>query len=515
MMQKKLFIILSILLPLISGATHIVGGDFQVKQVGRNEFELILTAFRDCDAGSSTVINPQVWVFENGTNNRLTKVDLTLLTSTDTAILGDECFAPTGICIEERKYIKRITLADNPNGYYLTYSVCCRDEDVMNIFTTGTSGGSTYYIQLPNPAVNNSTPYFGAYPKAGYFCENNCKTLDLKVVDPDNDSLVYSLITPYDQNGGTGKPISTSRWEPTYSLNSILGPGSTMSIDSRTGEILACGNIKGIYAFAVLVEEYRDGVKLGETVRDFQFEVLTCGFDSPPEYAQFSETQEIEVLSSSCFDVASLDVNQSDTLTLELSGELIEKGAEVFLPEVSNSNEYVFQYTNSTTGNRELITAKSIIEIDKHTFQSVSTVGARVCIQTDCNDLDPGSYNLDLKAISGGCSGYDTIRKSINVKIIPMKTNETLVPNVFTPNNDGKNDVLKLNGTYDPCYDQLDIKIVNRWGKEVYSSNDPNFEWDGKNANGNDVESGSYFVLLEGTYGRSLVTSQYPVNVFK
>ena len=58
------------------------------------------------------------------------------------------------------------------------------------------------------------------------------------------------------------------------------------------------------------------------------------------------------------------------------------------------------------------------------------------------------------------------------------------MPNAFTPNNDGHNDVIKpvLNGI-----ETYQIKIFDRWGKIVFSSNDPYEGWDG-----NGVSEGVY-----------------------
>ena len=75
------------------------------------------------------------------------------------------------------------------------------------------------------------------------------------------------------------------------------------------------------------------------------------------------------------------------------------------------------------------------------------------------------------------------------------------IPNTFTPNGDGENDFYQLAGQSDPCFDVMDVKIFNRWGKLVFSSTDPNFMWDGTNLKGKDCDSGSYLVIIDGTFG--------------
>ncbi len=69
------------------------------------------------------------------------------------------------------------------------------------------------------------------------------------------------------------------------------------------------------------------------------------------------------------------------------------------------------------------------------------------------------------------------------------------LPNVFTPNDDGANDL------YTPmnfCFiESIDIKIYNRWGQLVFQTKDPNINWDGRNLSGNDLAEGVYYYACE------------------
>ncbi len=57
------------------------------------------------------------------------------------------------------------------------------------------------------------------------------------------------------------------------------------------------------------------------------------------------------------------------------------------------------------------------------------------------------------------------------------------IPNSFTPNNDGRNDIFKPIGTaWQP--DTYELIIFNRWGEVVFESTDPNAAWDGSHQNG-------------------------------
>lgn len=65
------------------------------------------------------------------------------------------------------------------------------------------------------------------------------------------------------------------------------------------------------------------------------------------------------------------------------------------------------------------------------------------------------------------------------------------LPNTFTPNGDGDNDIFV---PYPYCFiDRIEIKIFNRWGELVFQSIDPNINWDGKNQAGAELPVGTYY----------------------
>lgn len=68
------------------------------------------------------------------------------------------------------------------------------------------------------------------------------------------------------------------------------------------------------------------------------------------------------------------------------------------------------------------------------------------------------------------------------------------IPNIFTPDGDGINDVFKIQTV---GYDQLTCTIFNRHGEPVYRFYGLNGTWDGFTHAGIKVTAGVYFVLLE------------------
>ncbi len=71
------------------------------------------------------------------------------------------------------------------------------------------------------------------------------------------------------------------------------------------------------------------------------------------------------------------------------------------------------------------------------------------------------------------------------------------VPNSFTPNGDGNNEMFNIVSKM-PC-DKYILIIYNRWGEEIFKTDDPlNVGWDGYN-NGIESPEGIYVYLLKGT----------------
>ncbi len=95
-----------------------------------------------------------------------------------------------------------------------------------------------------------------------------------------------------------------------------------------------------------------------------------------------------------------------------------------------------------------------------------------------------GSYQIVLRVTdrTTGCVSYFT-------RPFTLEVNSNLnSPTVFTPNGDGINDKFRI---YEKNLRNFRILIFDRWGSIIYTSNDPNFEWDGT-YNGNECTVGAY-----------------------
>lgn len=84
---------------------------------------------------------------------------------------------------------------------------------------------------------------------------------------------------------------------------------------------------------------------------------------------------------------------------------------------------------------------------------------------------------------------------------VTVAPRDLFIPNVITPNGDGKNDNFVIVGS--EAYDNIDLIIVNRWGNEVYRNQNYNNDWSGQGLN-----EGTYFYIISAVKGND-------VRVFK
>ncbi len=83
---------------------------------------------------------------------------------------------------------------------------------------------------------------------------------------------------------------------------------------------------------------------------------------------------------------------------------------------------------------------------------------------------------------------------SVEIKI-SASTSQLLVPNVFTPNGDGKNDEFRVMYR---SITQFHCWVYNRWGKKVFEWTDPAKGWDGT-INGRNAAESAYFYVIRAT----------------
>ena len=102
----------------------------------------------------------------------------------------------------------------------------------------------------------------------------------------------------------------------------------------------------------------------------------------------------------------------------------------------------------------------------------------------------PGLYRVRLEVINtaGPNNCWDTTELK-DIKVIQSLVN---VPNVFTPNGDGINDIFRVQVLSSTSFHAV---IINWWGRKVYEWSDQSGGWDGK-VNGTDASPGTYYYII-------------------
>lgn len=116
----------------------------------------------------------------------------------------------------------------------------------------------------------------------------------------------------------------------------------------------------------------------------------------------------------------------------------------------------------------------------------------------------PGTYDVTLMAYDLDCSYGDTITQSFSVSEFTNVGN-IVMPNVFTPNDDGVNELYKPryeSSPQDDAFESLEyyhVVIINRWGETVFESGETPAEWawDGTIDGAYIAQDGVYFYKAE------------------
>lgn len=222
------------------------------------------------------------------------------------------------------------------------------------------------------------------------------------------------------------------------------------------------------------------------------------------------------------------DICHNDTLTLSASsngdsyqwvttGGVIKNGDTTLFPHVQGSGTYTLTSTNNSNGCLSQVSiiineipVSSVISANPMSGLAPLTVDfsnggiadssywdfGNGQVLGDTNNVssetivydEQGNYTVTLTSFNNGCqSSAQLIVEVIGASFIT-------VPNVFTPNGDGQNDVFKF--IYQNI-SELNCVIFNRWGKKVAELTKPDSEWKGFVNGGGKASDGTYFYILK------------------
>ena len=427
-MKKLSLLFLFILFCSCAFSLHIAGGDLTTKYLGNNNFEIDLVLYRDCSnpQGSPFDQDITIGIFNADDNSLYDTIHLDLGTIQALSYSGPGCVAPPSVCMQKGTYTRTVQLPNRPLGYYLVWERCCRNTTVVNI-QNPSQAGMAFYCSIPDPALQSSSPEF-MVPPLPYVCAQSYFKLPFTAVDADGDSLVYTFTSPLEgghTSSGTPNPFSPSAgnqipqpipytscaWLPPYSLNSICGTTMPLVINRQTGLAEGQTDATGLYAMAVSVKEYRNGIQIGEIRREIEITAIPCSGNTAPNLSAnvIDKKYELYAGDNLCFNVTANDPN-GDSLFLNYSGE-------------------IFANTPNTT-----IQAPFAVSYDTVGQSSVSTT---FCWNTACDQGRDSAYTITYELSDNGCPlPLTSIGKfSILVKPTPIIAKQNILCLQATDNN--------------------------------------------------------------------------------
>ncbi len=120
---------------------------------------------------------------------------------------------------------------------------------------------------------------------------------------------------------------------------------------------------------------------------------------------------------------------------------------------------------------------------------------------------DTITYTLEVTD-EFGCITRKKIKILINDRCYSADVD---IPNAFSPNDDGINDVFSLKEHENMC--SMDLIVYNRWGNKVYEETNWNNRWTGQSQNGLPLPQGTYFIEI--TFSGSGIVKSSMVDLRK
>jgi hypothetical protein len=393
-------------------ATHIVGGEMDLQYLRGDTYQLTLNLYFDAVNGSPGALDNDLTagIFDKATNRRLANVLLPLVNTSFVSYTNPVCTVGS-LSTKALVYRNTIDLPagtyNGAQGYYVAVERCCRNVTISNIVGPA-NAAQTFYLEFPavtrgGQVFRDSTPRVFP-PLADYACLGELFTYDFAGQDPDGDSLAYDMVTPFNGHSTPVEPKPTQAasapyaeitWAAGRSLTNQIPGAPALTIGARTGRLQVRPTTTGLFVFGVRCTEYRRGVKIGETRRDFQLQVLTCPKNAPPSlallpgtsggtvYRPGRDTLRIVAGGPHCVRLRFTDPDPRSQLTLSL--------------RPVNYSGPLPSFTTATTG-----TVRTAGQPD--------TLVASLCF-SDCTDTKGQVGYIDVLVADNGCSlpKHDTV----------------------------------------------------------------------------------------------------------
>ena len=292
LISRSIFLCLIICCNFLANATHIVGGDLSYQKLSKNTYRINLALYIDCINGNLGAIesdNKVFFSFFDAKDSSLINYDE--IAKTDVKRIEEvnyKCLAiEPNACVERFSYSYIKEIDPGEDGVIIAFQRCCRNKTISNLVDP-LDVGATFFTTIPGSKVtgNNSSPQFVKLPP-NFLCTNAPLVFNHSATDLDGDSLAYDLIIPFNgANPNQPRPYPASNppfeqvpMKAPYNVNNFMHGSVLLNIHPTSGVLRVTPSEVGQFVVGIRVTEYRNGVKIGSTFRDYQFNVIDCQFD--------------------------------------------------------------------------------------------------------------------------------------------------------------------------------------------------------------------------------------------
>lgn len=318
--QKLLFacfLFLSLTLPFKNAkASHAMGADITYTCLGNNQYLLTFSFYRDCVG--ITPSNSMDIEIHNGCgfndtvvfiNQQGPPVDVPTVCPSATTT----CHGGTNVGIQQYTYSGIITLPGPCANWTVGHAENARNSAITTITGAGSDNLYVYsMINNTNGFCNNSPTFSNPPVPSACLGQNYC--FNHGAFDLEGDSLAYQMITPLTTSNG-----DTVTYLAGYSATQPVLSAPPVRFTQSNGDICIVPQQQEVTVFAVLVNEYRNGVLIGQVERDIQLNVINCsniipnvtGINGTP-----LSTASICANAPYCFVLGSADPDAVNTTTL-------------------------------------------------------------------------------------------------------------------------------------------------------------------------------------------------------
>ncbi len=208
-------------------------------------------------------------------------------------------------------------------------------------------------------------------------------------------------------------------------------------------------------------------------------------------------------------DQSLVTAGESTTFTVNVTNNgplAIEAGKVIPLRERPGTGVTITGYeiisgaaTVSGTGNTATLTTTGVVGVGATISVRITATVAETATGTITNGI----------TVWGPDNNPDTDDPDDEDDTGPIPVDATLhIPNVFTPNGDGLNDRFVIKNLLQ--YQGRELTVVNRWGNQVYKSDNYNNDWDGGS-----LAEGTYYYILRYRNGGEWKTAKGPVAIIR